>query len=279
MNKKFDDIKDFANTITALMNRDGKVFKYLNFIVGIAPTMIGMLPVAGLMKKWITPVAQFVSDKEKGAYTGQISYKQVHEYNINYALVGHSETRQYLNVTDKNCHDVIAALVSEGMRPVLCIGESIEQYKDKQSQKVLTLELMNSLKGLSSEQVREVIIAYEPIWAIGAQTASLEYIAEMAKFIRQTVESLFDKEAAEDVHILYGGTVNADNAYDIMSVEDIDGVLVGGASLDAESFFNIISSAPEFDYVKRLLKPKLALDPIKAKKVREKQNKKYKIKK
>ena len=277
-NKKFDDIKSFAKKLNAYINRDAKIVKKLNFVIGIAPTMIGMLPVAGLMKKWVYPVAQFVTEKEKGPYTGQVSFDQVHEYNINYALVGHSETRQYLNVSDKKCRDTIVSMVGENMRPILCVGETLDQYKAKESTKVLTLEIMNCLKDLSPEQVRQVIIAYEPIWAIGTQTASHEYIAEMAKFIRGIVRELFDEQTAKDVHILYGGTVNAENAYGIMSIEGIDGVLVGGASLDPESFFNIICSAPEWDYVKRLLKPNLALDPEKAKKVRAKQNKKHKIK-
>ena len=276
-NKKFDDIKNFANKFNAYMNRDAKVVKNLNFLIGIAPTMIGMLPVASMMKKWVYPVAQFVSEKEKGPYTGQISFDQVHEYNVNYALVGHSETRQYLNVSDQKCRDTVVSLIGEDMRPVLCIGETMDQYKAKQSKKILTLELMNCLKDLTPEQVRQVIIAYEPIWAIGAQTASLEYIKEMAVFIRSCVRELFDDQTAKDVHVLYGGTVNPDNSYQIMSIDGIDGVLVGGASLDAESFYRIVSSAPEWDYVKRLLKPRLALDPAKAKKIRDKKNKKLKI--
>ena len=276
-NKKFDDIKNFANKFNAYLNRDSKLMKKLNFIIGIAPTMIGMLPVASMMKKWVYPVAQFISEKEKGPYTGQVSYDQVHEYNVNYALVGHSETRQYLNVTDQKCRDTVVALVGQNMRPVLCIGETLEQYKAKESKKTLTLELMNCLKDLTPEQVRQVIIAYEPIWAIGTQTASLEYIEEMATFIRNCVKDLFDDQTAKDVHVLYGGTVTPDNSFDIMSIDGIDGVLVGGASLDPESFFKIVSSAPEWDYVKRILKPKLALDPEKAKKIREKKNKKLKI--
>ena len=276
-NKKFDDIKNYANKFNAYMNRDSKVVKHLNFIIGIAPTMIGMLPVASMMKKWVYPVAQFVTEKEKGPYTGQISFDQVHEYNVNYALVGHSETRQYLNVSDQKCRDTVVSLVGENMRPILCIGETLDQYKAKESKKVLTLELMNCLKDLTPEQVREVIIAYEPIWAIGTQTASLEYIEEMAIFIRNCVKELFDDQTAKDVHVLYGGTVTPDNSFEIMSIEGIDGVLVGGASLDPESFYKIVVSAPEWDYVKRILKPKLALDPEKAKKIREKKNKKLKI--
>ena len=276
-NKKFDDIKNFANKFNAYMNRDAKTMKNLNFIVGIAPTMIGMLPVASMLKKWVYPVAQFVSEKEKGPYTGQVSFDQVHEYNVNYALVGHSESRQYLNVTDQKCRDTVVSLVGEEMRPILCIGETLDQYKAKESRKILTLELMNCLKDLTPEQVRQVIIAYEPIWAIGTQTASLDYIKEMSDFVRDCVRELFDNQTANDVHVLYGGTVTPENSHDIMSIEGIDGVLVGGASLDAESFFKIVTSAPEWDYVKRILKPKLALDPEKAKKIREKQNKKYKI--
>ena len=277
-NKKFDDIKDFAQNFNALMNRDAKIMKNLNFIVGIAPSMIGLLPVAGLMKKWVYPVAQFVTEKEKGAFTGQVSYTQVHEYNVNYSIVGHSETRPYLGVTDKKCHDTIVALISDGMRPIICVGETAEEKDLGNSKKVIALELMNCLKDLTAEQAHEVIIAYEPIWAIGAQTASIECIRDMGKYIREVLTDLFDEQTAKNVHVLYGGVVNQENAYSIMKVEGIDGVLVGGASLDPDSFFNIVRSAPEWDYVKRLLKPDLALDPKKAKKIEARKNKKYKIK-
>ena len=253
-NKKFHDIKAYAHEYNLLVRRD-KVLKHLNFIIGIAPTLVGLLPVRGLMGKNVNAVAQHVTFHKNGAFTGQVSYDQVHEYNVNYAIVGHSEARKYLNVTDTFCRDSIKALVGANMRPVLCVGEEESQYSAGKSKKVVMLQLMNCLKDLKEDEVRQVIIAYEPIWAIGQKVASHDWIVSMTKFIRKSVADLFDHKTAKEVHVLYGGSVNAQNAKDILGINGVDGVLVGGASLKPLTFYEIICAAPEYQYVRSVLFP------------------------
>ena len=253
-NKKFNDIKNYAREYNFLIKRD-KVLKHLNFIIGIAPTLVGLLPVRGLIGKNAEAVVQHVTFHKNGAFTGQVSYEQVHEYNVNYAIVGHSETRKYLNVNDTFCRDSIRTLLQNGMRPILCVGENGEQYDARISKKVVMLELMNCLKELKEDEVKQVIIAYEPIWAIGEKAASRDWIADMVKFIRKSVSDLFDRKTANDVHVLYGGSVDVKNAQDILAINGVDGVLVGGASLKALSFYQIICSAPEYQYAHSVLFP------------------------
>ena len=141
------------------------------------------------------------------------------------------------------------------MRPILCIGEDEKQYSANKSKKVVMLELMNCLKELNEDEVRQVIIAYEPIWAIGQKVASHDWIVDMTKYIRKCVADLFDNKTAKEVHVLYGGSVNAENAKDILSIEEVDGVLVGGASLKPLEFYKIICSTPEYQYAQSLLFP------------------------
>lgn len=254
-NKKFNDIKSFANEFNGLLKKD-KVLKKLNFIIGIAPTLVGLLPAKGLFNNRVSIVAQHVSPHLSGAYTGQVSYDQVHEYNVNYAIVGHSETRKYLNVSDTNCRDTIRTLLKNGMRPILCIGEDDKQYAAKKSKSVVMLQLMNCLKELSPEEVRQVIIAYEPIWAIGQKVASNDWIIEMSKYIRDSVKELFDEATAKEVHVLYGGAVKPENSKDILSIHDVDGVLIGGASLKANQFYEIICLTPEYIHINSLINMK-----------------------
>lgn len=262
MNKRFDDIKTFANEFNKLLAKD-KVISKSSFLIGIAPTNLGLLPCAGMFKHNVVTVAQNVHFEKEGAFTGQLSYNQIHEYNINYSLVGHSETRKYLNVTDKDVNTTLKAMVSNNMSPILCIGDTKEQYDEKKSQKAVGLQLMNDLSGITEDQIRNVIIAYEPIWAIGATNASSEFINTMVKFIRETISDMYNPDIAKDMHILYGGSVKPENSNEILSINGVDGVLVGGASLDPLSFYEIICSTPEYAYIQKIILTKNGQKPLK----------------
>lgn len=254
-NKKFNDIKYYAAEYNLLARRD-KVLKRLNFIIAIAPSLMGLLPVQGLMGKNIAVVAQHVAPHRNGDYTGQISYEQVHEYNVNYAMVGHSETRKYLNVTDTFCRDSIRILLKAGMRPILCVGETTEEYEAGKTKKVVMLQLMNSMRELTVEEVRQVIIVYEPTWEVNKHANSHEWIVKITKFIRKAIADLYDSQTGKDIHVLYGGAFIPGKTKEILNINGVDGMLVGNISLKPNNFYEIICSAPEYEHVKSILYPK-----------------------
>ena len=139
MNMKFDDIKSYFDHFNTLLKKD-KILSQMNNLIGIAPTAIGLLPVAGMVKNGVMPVAQFVHHAKQGSYTGCISYDQVHEYNINYAIVGHSETRKMFKLTENDINLVVKTLLENDMHPILCIGDTLEEYEAKETEKSLLVE-------------------------------------------------------------------------------------------------------------------------------------------
>ena len=144
---KFDDIKSYFDHFNTLLKKD-KILSQMNNLIGIAPTAIGLLPVAGMVKNGVMPVAQFVHHAKQGSYTGCISYDQVHEYNINYAIVGHSETRKMFKLTENDINLVVKTLLENDMHPILCIGDTLEEYESKETEKSITRQLLNDLKGI-----------------------------------------------------------------------------------------------------------------------------------
>lgn len=255
MNKLFDEIKTYCSIFNTLIHKD-KYLKKTNTLIGIAPTAIGLLPTAGMIKNNVITVAQHISGESRGALTGQISFEQIREYNINYSIVGHSETREYLGVTNKQCNAIINALTENNMMPILCVGDTLEEYKKKSSEKAIKLQLINCLKDLTEEQIIHCVIAYEPIWAIGAYSANTAFIKKMIASIRSTIASLYNKKIAKDVHILYGGSVKPDNAEAILAINGVDGVLVGGSSLDPNDFYKICIATPEYKKIKWIIDTK-----------------------
>ena len=252
MNKKFEDIKSFFTHFNELIKKDN-VLKHMNNLIGIAPSAIGLLPTAGMAKNGVVTVAQYVRPEKNGAFTGCISYDQVREYNINYAIVGHSESRKLFNLSENDVNVVVRTLLENNMIPVLCIGDTLEEYESKQSERSITRQLLNDLKGILPELVKNTIIAYEPIWAIGKKAATVPQIQRMTTFIRKTIREMFDSKIAEDVHVLYGGSVKVENAMDILKVKGLDGFLIGGASLNPESFYEIIISSQEYSRVNSIV--------------------------
>jgi triosephosphate isomerase len=187
--------------------------------------------------------AQNMHEKTHGAYTGEISAPMLTEIDVHGVVLGHSERRQYYNETDKALsHKVLMALESS-LKPILCVGETEEERERGDTERKLRHQVQEGLERLTPEQIAEVTIAYEPIWAIGTgKVASPEQAQDAIAFVRALVG---DKapDAAEVVRVLYGGSVNADNAAELLALPDIDGALVGGGSLEADTFAQIVAAA------------------------------------
>jgi triosephosphate isomerase len=188
--------------------------------------------------------AQNMSPEAKGAYTGEISATMLRDLFVRYVLVGHSERRRLFGETDEFVRrKLITALASE-LRPILCVGETLEERQAGQEKAVLEGQLRGALDGLTPDQISEVIVAYEPVWAIGTGlTATPEQAQEAHLFIRDYLGKLAGTSLANKARILYGGSVTPANAKELMSQEDIDGALVGGASLDPRGFARIVAAA------------------------------------
>lgn len=188
--------------------------------------------------------AQDIYYERKGAFTGEISSSMLKDIGCTYALCGHSERRHVLGETDELINKKIAATILGGLLPIFCVGELIEERKASKTEEVVTRQVKNGLAGLSAEKVSAVTIAYEPVWAIGTGlTATPQQAQEVQALIRKLLGQMYDTKLAQEIRILYGGSVKPDNAAELMREQDIDGLLVGGASLNADDFVAIIQAA------------------------------------
>lgn len=186
--------------------------------------------------------AQNMHYEESGAYTGEISGEMLKSIGVEYVIIGHSERRAYFGETDETVNKKLKKALSLGLKPIVCIGESLEQRESGEAKDIVTMQTKLALEGLESDAVEKTIIAYEPIWAIGTgKTATKEDANETIKWIREEIEKIYGKKVSDSVIILYGGSVKSSNAKDLFEMSDIDGGLVGGASLDAQEFANIIN--------------------------------------
>jgi len=187
--------------------------------------------------------AQNLHWEMKGAFTGEISPLMLKDVGCEYVIIGHSERREYFKETDDIINKKIFAALKVGLKPIVCIGEKLEERESGVTEKVLEQQITEGLKGLSNEDMENITIAYEPVWAIGTgKTATPEIANTTQSFIRNKIKEIFNENIAEKIRILYGGSVKADNAKALLEQEHIDGALVGGASLDAENFIKIIKS-------------------------------------
>ena len=187
--------------------------------------------------------AENVYPKEEGAYTGEVSPKMLKDIGVEYVILGHSERREYFGETDEFINQKVKAVLEYGMTPIFCIGEKLEDRESGKTLDVNTRQIKGGLAGLSQEEAKKVIVAYEPVWAIGTgKTATPEMAQETHKEIRNVLTEMFGKDVAEEITIQYGGSMKPENAKDLLSQADIDGGLVGGASLKADSFFEIIKA-------------------------------------
>ena len=185
--------------------------------------------------------AQNMHFEESGAYTGEVSGKMLKSINVEYVIIGHSERRQYFNETDESVNKKVKAAFENGLKPIVCVGETLEQREAGKVEEIITNQTKLALEGLTNEQVENTIIAYEPIWAIGTgKTATKEDANDAIKAIRNKIAEIYGQNVADRVIIQYGGSVKSSNAKELFSMPDIDGALVGGASLKAEEFSKIV---------------------------------------
>lgn len=188
--------------------------------------------------------AQDVYPSEKGAFTGEISPSMLKDLGCSYVICGHSERRQILGESDEFVGRKVQAVLKEGLIPILCVGETLEEREAGKTEERIGEEIGAVFSLLKKEEIEKIVIAYEPIWAIGSgRAATAEDAEEISSFIRKIVKEAAGKKAAEAVRILYGGSVNADNIADFLKEKDIDGGLIGGASLKPESFLAIYKNA------------------------------------
>lgn len=188
--------------------------------------------------------AQNVHYEDEGAFTGEVSTGMLKEVGCSYVIIGHSERREYFGETDKTVNAKVIKALSDDLKPVLCVGESLAQRKKEVHKKMVKKQVQAALNSVKENNVSDVVIAYEPIWAIGTgETATPEQAQEMHEMIRSVLSELYDEDAADAIRILYGGSMKPHNAEELLSQPDVDGGLIGGASLKADSFTDIINIA------------------------------------
>ncbi len=183
--------------------------------------------------------AQNMHWEENGAYTGEVAPEMLKCINVEYIIIGHSERRQYFNETDETVNKKIKSALKHELKPIVCVGETLEQRENGEAEEVVTMQILKALEELTVEDLQNIIIAYEPIWAIGTgKTATSEDANNMCKIIREKIKEKFQ---SDDITILYGGSVKSANAKELFTMSDIDGGLVGGASLKVDEFSKIVN--------------------------------------
>ncbi len=184
--------------------------------------------------------AQNMHWEEKGAYTGEVSGEMLKSINVEYVIIGHSERRAYFNETDETVNKKIKAALKNELKPIVCVGESLEQKEAGKTEEIITTQVEKAFKEISGEDAKKIIIAYEPIWAIGTgKTATADDANNSIKAIRNKINSMYGADVADNIHILYGGSVKSSNARELFETSDIDGALIGGASLKVDEFAKI----------------------------------------
>ena len=179
-----------------------------------------------------------------GAYTGEISADMIKEFGCEYVILGHSERREYFKESDAFINEKVKAALASGLKPILCVGETLQQREAGTTIDVVSTQTKGGLDGVSAAEVEKVVIAYEPVWAIGTgKTATPEMAQEVHAQIRAILSSIFGEEGAQKVRILYGGSMKPENADALLAEKDIDGGLIGGAALKADSFVSLVNSA------------------------------------
>ena len=240
--KMHNNLSESQNLVTKLVN--GLNDQNINREVIICPPFTSLTEVSNLLSGTkIELGAQNMHFENKGAFTGEISADMLKSIGCKYVILGHSERRNIFGETDELINRKIKqALISE-LTPIFCMGETLEQREDGITNDVIKKQISEGMKGLSEEDVNKIIIAYEPIWAIGTgKTATPDQAQEVHKFIRSLLRENFSENSSQNIPVLYGGSVKPDNAEDLLAKEDIDGVLVGGACLDVDSFISIINA-------------------------------------
>jgi triosephosphate isomerase (TIM) len=213
--------------------------------VTVCPPFVYLSAVAkALSSSNISVGAQDVYFENNGAFTGEISCAMLKDVGCTYAIIGHSERRHVLGETDELINKKVAAAIHGGLLPILCVGELLAERESNTTESVIKRQMEKGLAGIDAEKMAAITIAYEPVWAIGTgKTASKEQAQEVHAFIRQLLTKMYDKQLAQQIRIQYGGSVKPSNAKELMSQPDIDGLLIGGASLKAEDFVAIVEAS------------------------------------
>lgn len=230
MNKTASEAKSLINSLAVRLTGDEKVK------VVVCPPFTALSAVREKLEgATIELGAQNVHYMPSGAYTGEISVDMLKDLGVTYCIVGHSERREYFGETDETVHKKLEVLLDKNITPVLCVGESLTQRQNGEYKEFVEMQIRRALDNLDTRKIEKCVIAYEPIWAIGTGvTATSAEAQDMCEFIRYVVKKMFGEDTSLNISILYGGSVNLGNVKEIMSEEDIDGVLVGGASLKPE---------------------------------------------
>ena len=237
MNKLPNEAISFFEELTPLVNNTK------NEVVICAPYTDLFYAILSAQNTNIKIGAQNMHWEESGAYTGEVSPQMLKSIGVEYVIIGHSERRQYFAETDETVNKKVKAAHNVGLTPIVCVGESLEQRESGNAKNIVTSQVKLGLKDLTNDQIESTIVAYEPIWAIGTgKTATSEDANETIKWIREELANMYGKEAAEKVIIQYGGSVKSGNAKELFEMSDIDGGLVGGASLKAEEFSKIVNA-------------------------------------
>ena len=237
MNMTIDESNELINELKEVSKN--------NVEIKIAPSFTNLYYVISLLKdSGIEVIAQNVHSEKRGAYTGEISTEMLKSVGVNTVIIGHSERRKYFNETDTILSKKVKAAVENSLNVIFCIGEELSERESGNHFEIIKNQLTNTLIDLNNIEIKNIVIAYEPVWAIGTgMTANNQQIQEMHEFIRELINKKFGNEIADNIRILYGGSVKPNNAKEIFSLNDVDGGLIGGASLNFSDFHSIINAA------------------------------------
>ena len=239
MNNTLSQTKAFAEELKPIMPRG----KWCNVVLCVPATNI-QSAVRLFKDCHIAIGAETCHYEDHGAYTGEITAEMIKEAGAKYVIIGHSERRQYYNETDFTVNKKVHAAINAGLFPIICVGESQEQRELVVTMELIAYQVKCALAGVPADKMRHVVIAYEPLWAIGTgKTATAEQANEVCAVIRATVKSLYGEKAAEGITVQYGGSMNAGNAAELLAQPDVDGGLIGGASLKPNDFAAIVDAA------------------------------------
>jgi len=241
--KMNNELKESEKLIVDLKNLLQK--EKLNCDVIICPPFTSLSEASKLVNRSVIKLgAQNMHFEENGAYTGEISSSMLKSVGCEYVILGHSERRNIFGESDGTINKKIKKALTAGLKPIFCVGELLEERENGTTNDVIKRQLLQGLEGISAEEMKNIIVAYEPVWAIGTgKTATPAQAQEVHEFIRDLIEIDYSLEVAQNLIIQYGGSVKPDNAKELLSQLDIDGALVGGACLKADSFLGIIKSA------------------------------------
>ena len=239
MNKTATETKKFAEELKAIMPRA----KWCDVVVCV-PFVNIPAALKAFKDMRVAIGAENLYFEPNGAYTGEVSAEMLKDLGVKYVIIGHSERRQYFGETDITVNKKVQAALSAGLHPIICVGESLEQRETGITNEWIALQVKAALYGVPADKLRRCIIAYEPIWAIGTgKTATSEQAGEVCSNIRATIRALYGARVARSVTIQYGGSMNPKNAAELLAQPDIDGGLIGGASLKPDQFVDIINAA------------------------------------